>query len=298
MKRKQLIIGSVILIILGIILIFFFTTKKKEESHDDSKLIEAAQKYFEETLNKEVYVETLIENGYLDSSNERNILIKEDGDRILKEKGDSKKAEEESKKPIIIITNSNDFNINEWNKSGTKITVSLKNDGNSYYKKEDITNVAWVDESTGKQFFSDTIEISDSQINKSYLVYIEFKDGDLILEKRITIKVDNEPPKIVLNNFSKTGRIAIYEDESDNIKVFATISEKNEEPDKESMLEESDFTFDCDKKYYAWSYAVDEIGNESEITFLGEYKTKCNTVKAPSGSASNENTPEYSKPED
>lgn len=296
MKKQTIIIGFVIsiLIITSTFFLVLHFSNKREETNI-LNLENAAKKYFEETLNNEVYIETLIENGYLSSSKEKCLFLKYNGENIEKENGDCKRAKEEAKKPIIIFSASNNFKFNQWNQTGAKIKALLKNDGNRYYKKEDIKNIIWIDEESGEVLEKDILDLTNENSIKRILLAIEFEDG-LVMEKQIEAKIDKEKPLLQEKYFRGKNISAIYTDNEEVNKIYYGITETNEKPNKKNMKEEVIPKLECGKKYYGWSYAIDKAGNETEIDFLGEYEPKCTTITVPSGPVSN--SPNYSKPED
>lgn len=275
-NKKKVLIGIALIILIVVAIFITFVIFNKNRKDLDTKTIEAAKLYFEETLNNEVYVETLLENGYLKTAKEKCILLKKDDEIVETEKGDCKKAKEEAKKPVIVLSASNNFKLREWNGKGTTLKASLKNNGNSHYKKENIKEIEWINETIGENIKNDTIKIVDEHGLKSVLLTITFQDG-LILEKRIEVKIDKEAPVVKEKGFQGNILYAIYND-LEMKAIYYGITNTNKAPDKKDMKEEITPKFECGKKYYAWSYAVDVAGNETDIIPLGEYEHKCSTI--------------------
>lgn len=275
-KKTIILIAAIILgILIGIIL--FFTISKVKIKKENSDIEKAARNYFSETLDSEVFIETLIENGYLKSSNKKCILVKEVEGKITSEKSNCEKAEEEASKPVVILTTSNDFKVNEWNKEGTTINLSFKNGGNSHYKESDITSVKWLLESVGGFIEGNTLNVDDVNQNSTFKLQIELKDQELVIEKVINIKVDNEVPVLKAKMIGWNSLIASYNDFS-KVTGYYKVTEENKEPSKKEMEHSLNLNYECGKTYYGWAYAKDEAGNETDIEYIGEYEAKCISV--------------------
>ena len=139
MKKINKIIVVCGAIIVGVIIGFVIYKNVGHSQSDvkqrETKLNEYIQAYYNDTLENEVSVEALLENGYISNTNENrcNIYVI-DNDKINKKETDCDKSKKLAKKPIIELITSNNFKLNEWNKNGGNIKVKLKNGGNSYYK--------------------------------------------------------------------------------------------------------------------------------------------------------------------
>lgn len=275
MKNKKIIllIGAIFLgILIGVI--SFISISKINAKKENQELEKAARAYFNDTFNSEVYAEVLVENGYLKKYDKKCILIKNESNEIVTEKSNCDKAYEEAKKPVIILSTTNDFKINEWNVIGTEMTFSFKNGGNSYYKESDITNVKWILESVGGFKEGSILNVDNTNQNQTFTLQIELKNGELVIEKKIDIKVDNEAPVLKGKIISWNSLIASYSDYS-KVTGFYKVTEQNEKPSKDEMTHSLELDFECDKTYYGWAYAKDEAGNETDIEFVGEYIPKC-----------------------
>ncbi len=280
MKNKKIIL-LVAAIILGILIgvMAFFSISKMNTKKENQEIEKAAKEYFDDTFNSEVYIETLVENGYLKSSDKKCVLVKTKDGKITTEKSNCEKAEDEAKKPVVILTASNDFKINEWNKEGTTIAMSFKNGGNSYYKESDILSIKWISLSTGGFIEGNTLNIDNANQNETFKLQIDLKD-ELVIEKEINIKVDNEKPVLKTKMMSWNSLVASYNDFS-KVTGYYKVTEENVKPEKSDMTHKLNLDFECGKKYYGWAYAKDEAGNETDIEFIGEYEPKCVSVSMP-----------------
>lgn len=284
-RRTIIIIISIVLVAsLGIGVTLFLTNanNKKKEEASENNWQKAAEDYFKDTSKTETSIEALIENGYLEdkdvkSKNKDMIIVKNESNEIVESGSDIQKAKELSKEPVIVINASDDFKINEWNNKGTYLTFSLKNGGNSYYKESDITKISWANKNNGSLYETDKIKIADQNINNKYTLFIEFKDGELYLEKDFNIMVDVDNPTLVEKNIVGNGVFVTYEDQSDIKDVFYGATLGNVKPNKSEMSKEKPY-FECNKKYYVWSYATDYAGNSSSIELIGEHTRKCTEI--------------------
>lgn len=285
MKKINKIIVVCGAIIVGVI-IGFVIYKNVGYSQSDvkqgkTKLNEYIQAYYNDTLENEVSVESLIENGYITNTNE-NIcdIYVIDNDKINKKETDCDKSKKLAKRPIIELITSNNFKLNEWNKNGGTIKVKLKNGGNSYYKEKDINSVEWYSIDGSINSVNNELEITDN-MNTTLNVMINFDDVSYVKETKVM--VDVEAPIYKSSNL-KDSVLVTYEDNYFLNKKYYYFSENNEAPNKSDFKDRID-DLACDKTYNVWSYATDMAGNESEIQYLGNY-TKCITIS--SGSVSEE----------
>ena len=285
MKTKNKIIvvcGAIIVgVIIGLVIYKNIDHKPSENNKEKTELSKYFQDYYNDTLETEVSIEALLENGYITNTNE-NIcdIYVIDNDKISKKETDCDKSKELAKRPIIELITSDNFKLNEWNKNGGTIKVKLKNDGNSYYKEKDINSVEWYSIDGSVNSVSNELEITDN-INTTLNVMINFDDVSYVKETKVM--VDVEAPIYKSSNL-KDSFLVTFEDNYFLNKKYYYFSENNETPNKSDFKDKID-DLACDKTYNVWSYATDMAGNESEIQYLGNY-TRCITIS--SGSISEE----------
>ncbi len=285
MKTKNKIIvvcGAIIVgVIIGLVIYKNIDHKPSENNKEKTELSKYFQDYYNDTLETEVSIEALLENGYITNTNE-NIcdIYVIDNDKISKKETDCDKSKELAKRPIIELITSDNFKLNEWNKNGGTIKVKLKNDGNSYYKEKDINSVEWYSIDGSVNSVSNELEITDN-INTTLNVMINFDDVSYVKETKVM--VDVEAPIYKSSNL-KDSVLVTYEDNYFLNKKYYYFSENNEAPNKSDFKDRIE-DLACDKTYNVWSYATDMAGNESEIQYLGNY-TRCITIS--SGSVSEE----------
>ncbi len=274
--------GAIIVgVIIGLVIYINVGHSQSDVKQGETKLNEHIQTYYNDTLETEVSVEALLENGYITNTNE-NIcdIYVIDNDKINKKETDCDKSKKLAKRPIIELITSNNFKLNEWNKNGGTIKVKLKNGGNSYYKEKDINSVEWYSIDGSINSVNNEIEITDN-MNTTLNVMINFDDVSYVKETKVM--VDVEAPIYKSSNL-KDSFLVTYEDNYFLNKKYYYFSENNEAPNKSDFKDRID-DLACDKTYNVWSYATDMAGNESEIQYLGNY-TKCITIS--SGSVSEE----------
>ncbi len=285
MKTKNkiyVVCGAIIVgVIIGLVIYKNIDHKPSENNKEKTELSKYFQDYYNDTLETEVSIEALLENGYISNTNE-NIcdIYVIDNDKISKKETDCDKSKELAKRPIIELITSDNFKLNEWNKNGGTIKVKLKNDGNSYYKEKDINSVEWYSIDGSVNSVSNELEITDN-INTTLNVMINFDDVSYVKETKVM--VDVEAPIYKSSNL-KDSVLVTYEDNYFLNKKYYYFSENNEAPNKSDFKDKID-DLACDKTYNVWSYATDMAGNESEIQYLGNY-TRCITIS--SGSVSEE----------
>ena len=285
MKTKNKIIvvcGAIIVgVIIGLVIYKNIDHKPSENNKEKTELSKYFQDYYNDTLETEVSIEALLENGYITNTNE-NIcdIYVIDNDKISKKETDCDKSKELAIRPIIELITSDNFKLNEWNKNGGTIKVKLKNDGNSYYKEKDINSVEWYSIDGSVNSVSNELEITDN-INTTLNVMINFDDVSYVKETKVM--VDVEAPIYKSSNL-KDSVLVTYEDNYFLNKKYYYFSENNEAPNKSDFKDRIE-DLACDKTYNVWSYATDMAGNESEIQYLGNY-TRCITIS--SGSVSEE----------
>lgn len=285
MKTKNKIIvvcGAIIVgVIIGLVIYINVGHSKSDVKQGETKLNEYIQAYYNDTLETEVSVESLIENGYITNTNE-NIcdIYVIDNDKINKKETDCDKSKKLAKRPIIELITSNNFKLNEWNKNGGTIKVKLKNGGNSYYKEKDINSVEWYSIDGSINSVNNELEITDN-MNTTLNVMINFDDVSYVKETKVM--VDVEAPIYKSSNL-KDSFLVTFEDNYFLNKKYYYFSENNEAPNKSDFKDRLE-DLACDKTYNVWSYATDMAGNESEIQYLGNY-TRCITIS--SGSVSEE----------
>lgn len=285
MKTKNKIIvvcGAIIVgVIIGLVIYKNIDHKPSENNKEKTELSKYFQDYYNDTLETEVSIEALLENGYITNTNE-NIcdIYVIDNDKISKKETDCDKSKELAKRPIIELITSDNFKLNEWNKNGGTIKVKLKNDGNSYYKEKDINSVEWYSIDGSVNSVNNELEITDN-MNTTLNVMINFDDVSYVKETKVM--VDVEAPIYKSSNL-KDSVLVTYEDNYFLNKKYYYFSENNEAPNKSDFKDRID-DLACDKTYNVWSYATDMAGNESEIQYLGNY-TRCITIS--SGSVSEE----------
>ena len=274
--------GAIVVgVIIGFVIYINVGHSQSDVKQGETKLNEYIQAYYNDTLENEVSVEALLENGYISNTNENrcNIYVI-DNDKINKKETDCDKSKKLAKRPIIELITSNNFKLNEWNKNGGTIKVKLKNDGNSYYKEKDINSVEWYSIDGSVNSVSNELEITDN-INTTLNVMINFDDVSYVKETKVM--VDVEAPIYKSSNL-KDSVLVTYEDNYFLNKKYYYFSENNEAPNKSDFKDRIE-DLACDKTYNVWSYATDMAGNESEIQYLGNY-TRCITIS--SGSVSEE----------
>lgn len=274
--------GAIIVgVIIGLVIYINVGHSQSDVKQGETKLNEYIQAYYNDTLETEVSVEALLENGYITNTNE-NIcdIYVIDNDKINKKETDCDKSKKLAKRPIIELITSNNFKLNEWNKNGGTIKVKLKNGGNSYYKEKDINSVEWYSIDSSINSVNNEIEITDN-MNTTLNVMINFDDVSYVKETKVM--VDVEAPIYKSSNL-KDSFLVTYEDNYFLNKKYYYFSENNEAPNKSDFKDRLE-DLACDKTYNVWSYATDMAGNESEIQYLGNY-TRCITIS--SGSVSEE----------
>lgn len=274
--------GAIIVgVIIGLVIYINVGHSQSDVKQGETKLNEYIQAYYNDTLETEVSVEALLENGYISNTNE-NIcdIYVIDNDKINKKETDCDKSKKLAKRPIIELITSDNFKLNEWNKSGGTIKVKLKNGGNSYYKEKDINSVEWYSIDGSINSVNNELEITDN-MNTTINVMINFEDVSYVKETKVM--VDVEAPIYKSSNL-KDSFLVTFEDNYFLNKKYYYFSENNEAPNKSDFKDRLE-DLACDKTYNVWSYATDMAGNESEIQYLGNY-TRCITIS--SGSASEE----------
>ena len=285
MKTKNKIIvvcGAIIVgVIIGLVIYINVGHSQGDVKQGETKLNEYIQAYYNDTLENEVSVEALLENGYISNTNENrcNIYVI-DNDKINKKETDCDKSKELAKRPIIELITSNNFKLNEWNKNGGTIKVKLKNGGNSYYKEKNINSVEWYSIDGSINSVNNELEITDN-MNTTLNVMINFDDVSYVKETKVMVDVD---APIYKSSNLKDSFLVTYEDNFFLNKKYYYFSENNEAPNKSDFKDRIE-DLACDKTYNVWSYATDMAGNESEIQYLGNY-TRCITIN--SGSVSEE----------
>lgn len=285
MKTKNKIIvvcGAIIVgVIIGLVIYINVGHSQSDVKQGETKLNEYIQAYYNDTLENEVSVEALLENGYISNTNENrcNIYVI-DNDKINKKETDCDKSKELAKRPIIELITSNNFKLNEWNKNGGTIKVKLKNGGNSYYKEKNINSVEWYSIDGSINSVNNELEITDN-MNTTLNVMINFDDVSYVKETKVMVDVD---APIYKSSNLKDSFLVTYEDNFFLNKKYYYFSENNEAPNKSDFKDRIE-DLACDKTYNVWSYATDMAGNESEIQYLGNY-TRCITIS--SGSVSEE----------
>lgn len=274
--------GAIIVgVIIGLVIYINVGHSQGDVKQGETKLNEYIQAYYNDTLENEVSVESLIENGYISNTNENrcNIYVI-DNDKINKKETDCDKSKKLAKRPIIELITSDNFKLNEWNKNGGTIKVKLKNGGNSYYKEKDINSVEWYSIDGSINSVNNELEITDN-MNTTLNVMINFDDVSYVKETKVMVDVD---APIYKSSNLKDSFLVTYEDNYFLNKKYYYFSENNEAPNKSDFKDRLE-DLACDKTYNVWSYATDMAGNESEIQYLGNY-TRCITIS--SGSVSEE----------
>lgn len=274
--------GAIIVgVIIGLVIYINVGHSQGDVKQGETKLNEYIQAYYNDTLENEVSVEALLENGYISNTNENrcNIYVI-DNDKINKKETDCDKSKELAKRPIIELITSNNFKLNEWNKNGGTIKVKLKNGGNSYYKEKSINSVEWYSIDGSINSVNNELEITDN-MNTTLNVMINFDDVSYVKETKVMVDVD---APIYKSSNLKDSFLVTYEDNFFLNKKYYYFSENNEAPNKSDFKDRIE-DLACDKTYNVWSYATDMAGNESEIQYLGNY-TRCITIS--SGSVSEE----------
>lgn len=283
-NRNKIIIvcGAVVVgALTGLVIYKNIDHKPSENNKEETKLSKYFQDYYNDTLETEVSIEALIENGYISNTNENrcNIYVI-DNDKISKKETDCDKAKELAKRPIIELVTSDNFKLNEWNKNGGTIKVKLKNGGNTYYKEKDINSVEWYSNDGSINNVNNELEVNDNT-NTTLNVMVNFEDVSYVKETKVM--VDVEAP-VYKSSDLKENFMVTYEDNYFLNKKYYYFSENNETPNKNDFSDRIE-DLACDKTYNVWSYATDMAGNESEIQYLGNY-TRCITIS--SGSVSEE----------
>lgn len=282
-KNKIMVVcGAIIVgVIIGLVIYINVGHSQGDVKPGETKLNEYIQAYYNDTLENEVSVEALLENGYISNTNENrcNIYVI-DNDKINKKETDCDKSKKLAKRPIIELITSNNFKLNEWNKNGGTIKVKLKNGGNSYYKEKDINSVEWYSIDGSINSVNNELEITDN-MNTTLNVMINFDDVSYVKETKVMVDVD---APIYKSSNLKDSFLVTYEDNFFLNKKYYYFSENNEAPNKSDFKDRIE-DLACDKTYNVWSYATDMAGNESEIQYLGNY-TRCITIS--SGSVSEE----------
>lgn len=274
--------GAIIVgVIIGLVIYINVGHSQGDVKQGETKLNKYIQAYYNDTLENEVSVEALLENGYISNTNENRCDIYViDNDKINKKETDCDKSKELAKRPIIELITSNNFKLNEWNKNGGTIKVKLKNGGNSYYKEKNINSVEWYSIDGSINSVNNELEITGN-MNTTLNVMINFDDVSYV--KEIKVMVDVDAPIYKSSNL-KDSFLVTYEDNYFLNKKYYYFSENNEVPNKSDFKDRIE-DLACDKTYNVWSYATDMAGNESEIQYLGNY-TRCITIS--SGSVSEE----------
>ena len=274
--------GAIVVgVIIGLVIYINVGHSKSNVKQGETKLNEYIQAYYNDTLENEVSVEALLENGYISNTNENrcNIYVI-DNDKINKKETDCDKSKKLAKRPIIELITSNNFKLNEWNKNGGTIKVKLKNGGNSYYKEKNINSVEWYSIDGSINSVNNELEITDN-MNTTLNVMINFEDVSYVKETKVMVDVD---APIYKSSNLKDSFLVTFEDNYFLNKKYYYFSENNEAPNKSDFKDRIE-DLACDKTYNVWSYATDMAGNESEIQYLGNY-TRCITIS--SGSVSEE----------
>lgn len=274
--------GAIIVgVIIGLVIYINVGHSQGDVKQGETKLNKYIQAYYNDTLENEVSVEALLENGYISNTNENrcNIYVI-DNDKINKKETDCDKSKELAKRPIIELITSNNFKLNEWNKNGGTIKVKLKNGGNSYYKEKNINSVEWYSIDGSINSINNELEITDN-MNTTLNVMINFENVSYVKETKVMVDVD---APIYKSSNLKDSFLVTFEDNYFLNKKYYYFSENNEAPNKSDFKDRID-DLACDKTYNVWSYATDMAGNESEIQYLGNY-TRCITIS--SGSVSEE----------
>lgn len=274
--------GAIIVgVIIGLVIYINVGHSQGDVKQGETKLNKYIQAYYNDTLENEVSVEALLENGYISNTNENRCDIYViDNDKINKKETDCDKSKELAKRPIIELITSNNFKLNEWNKNGGTIKVKLKNGGNSYYKEKNINSVEWYSIDGSINSVNNELEITDN-MNTTLNVMINFDDVSYVKGTKVMVDVD---APIYKSSNLKDSFLVTYEDNYFLNKKYYYFSENNEAPNKSDFKDRID-DLACDKTYNVWSYATDMAGNESEIQYLGNY-TRCITIS--SGSVSEE----------
>lgn len=261
--------------IIGFVIYKNIDHKPSENNKEKTELSKYFQDYYNDTLETEVSIEALIENGYISNTNENrcNIYVI-DNDKISKKETDCDKAKELAKRPIIELVTSDNFKLNEWNKNGGIIKVKLKNGGNTYYKEKDINSVEWYSIDGSVNSVNNELEVNDNT-NTILNVMVNFEDVSYVKETKVM--VDVEAP-VYKSSDLKENFMVTYEDNYFLNKKYYYFSENNETPNKNDFSDRIE-DLACDKTYNVWSYATDMAGNESEIQYLGNY-TRCITISS------------------
>lgn len=279
MKLRYKIIIVFGAIVVGVLIGFgffkIFNHEQETNVNEKTQLSKYFLEYFNDTLEEELSVEALIENGYISNTNENkcNIYVINDNN-ISKEETNCEKAKEIAKRPIIELVTSNNFKLNEWNKNGGSIEVKLKNGGNSYYKESDIKSIEWFSIDGSINSVDKVLEINEN-VNKTLNLLVNFDDVSYVKETKVMI--DNEAP--VFKGSDLTNRVKVsYEDNYFLNKIYYYFSTDSKTPNKEDFSDGIEDVL-CDNTYNVWSYATDRAGNESDIQYLGTY-IRCKTINS------------------
>ena len=130
----------------------------------------------------------------------------------------------------------------------------------------------------------------DIDANGKTTRYFYVKDeGDNVASQSIDVYIDTIGPKFV----SQSGQItesslppATYKDDNSGVKtVKYMVNTLNSAPSStnSSFIEKTNASLQCGTTYYAWSVAVDNAGNDSDVKNLGSYFVKCNTSSGGGG---------------
>ena len=217
--------GAIIVgVIIGLVIYINVGHSQGDVKQGETKLNEYIQAYYNDTLENEVSVEALLENGYISNTNENrcNIYVI-DNDKINKKETDCDKSKELAKRPIIELITSNNFKLNEWNKNGGTIKVKLKNGGNSYYKEKNINSVEWYSIDGSINSVNNELEITDN-MNTTLNVMINFDDVSYVKETKVMVDVD---APIYKSSNLKDSFLVTYEDNFFLNKKYYYFSENN-----------------------------------------------------------------------
>lgn len=269
MKNKTKIIITFVILIIVLVVVFLFLNKK---SSSDVKVqentLKYVKKYMDDTGRDEVSVKALLENGYMENTDEDecNIYNKEDI-TIKKLKNDCDMALELAKMPVIEVEGQN-----VWHNTEQVFTVKLKNGGNKYYQEKDIKNVTWYSFDDDLNMESRTLSVGNDARNVPVTVLISF--GDAEFEHTFNVLIDKEAP-VLVNKILDDAIVAEYDDAAGVSNIYYYASTDEVAPSKNMMIENINDELTCDKEYNVWAYAKDYAGNESDISYLGKY-IKCN----------------------
>lgn len=277
LRYKIIIVFGAIVVgaLIGLMFFKIFSQEQEINVKEETQLNKYFLEYFNDTLEEEVSVEALIENGYISNTNENkcNIYVIKDG-VISKAETNCDKAKEIAKRPIIELVTSNNFKLNEWNKSGGSIEVKLKNGGNSYYKESDIKSIEWFSIDDSINSVDKELEINEN-VNTTLNLLVNFDDVSYVKETKVMI--DNEAPVYKSSDLTNGVKVS-YEDNYFLNKIYYYFSTDSETPNKEDFSDGIEDVL-CDNTYNVWSYATDRAGNESDIQYLGTY-IRCKTINS------------------